>query len=58
MTMSGTARRPQRRAVWEVLAVGVLGLTFPMFISTPLSVADTHFVTGGVPSAPVSAHGR
>jgi hypothetical protein len=44
--------------VCEVLAVGVLGLITPVFISTPLSAADTHFATEGATSAPVAAHGR
>jgi hypothetical protein len=44
-TISG--REPRGVRAWQVLGVAVLGLVAPMFVSAPLSAADTHDAVGG-----------
>jgi hypothetical protein len=41
--------------VLKFVAVAVIGVAAPLFVSTPLSAADTHGGTAAVSPAPVAA---
>jgi hypothetical protein len=55
--LSRTAGRRTGTPAWTVVAVAVLGLAAPLFVSSPLSAADTHGGNGVATTAYHSSTG-